>query len=355
MAFKDFLPLIGTGISAVSSLFGQNMQSQNVREQLKVQQQENALNREFNSQQAQLNRDFQRSMWDAYNAYNSPSAQMQRFREAGLNPNLIYGSLNQSVGSTQPGSAASYSSGISPVSLDTSNLSNLGATAESALQNVANYNKTKAEASITATRAQYEEAAIQNSITLGKLQIIDLQNYNDLNPLRKDKMAAELNVFSQTANKLMAEIDSINADILIKNQDLILKELETAFASASFEDRLRKIAAEADISETEARYKAKCIAATIAAQYAGVELSKLQGEYYSAVSEGQRLMNKSTGEFNRLNLDILKVEKNTMLLNYGRLSAGQAAAEALATTKEFMGIIGSAFGAVNPIVARGQF
>lgn len=29
--------------------------------------------------------------WDRVNAYNSPAAQMQRFRDAGLNPNLIYG------------------------------------------------------------------------------------------------------------------------------------------------------------------------------------------------------------------------------------------------------------------------
>lgn len=31
------------------------------------------------------------SDWERQNAYNSPAAQMQRFRDAGLNPNLIYG------------------------------------------------------------------------------------------------------------------------------------------------------------------------------------------------------------------------------------------------------------------------
>lgn len=33
-------------------------------------------------------------MWNKANAYNSPSAQMQRFKDAGLNPNLIYGQGN---------------------------------------------------------------------------------------------------------------------------------------------------------------------------------------------------------------------------------------------------------------------
>lgn len=55
-------------------------------------------------------------MWRMENEYNSPRAQMQRFQEAGLNPNLIYGQQNTggsiatgnpdsgSIGSTNPGS-----------------------------------------------------------------------------------------------------------------------------------------------------------------------------------------------------------------------------------------------------------
>lgn len=39
------------------------------------------------AQQNQYNID----MWRMQNEYNSPAAQMQRFKEAGLNPNLIYG------------------------------------------------------------------------------------------------------------------------------------------------------------------------------------------------------------------------------------------------------------------------
>lgn len=39
--------------------------------------------------------------WNRQNAYNLPSAQMQRFKDAGLNPNMIYGQGN-------PGNATSY-------------------------------------------------------------------------------------------------------------------------------------------------------------------------------------------------------------------------------------------------------
>lgn len=34
--------------------------------------------------------------WHMQNAYNAPSAQMARYKEAGLNPNLIYGQSNES-------------------------------------------------------------------------------------------------------------------------------------------------------------------------------------------------------------------------------------------------------------------
>lgn len=40
----------------------------------------------------QWNRDL--AMWNMTNAYNSPASQMQRLKEAGLNPNLVYGSGN---------------------------------------------------------------------------------------------------------------------------------------------------------------------------------------------------------------------------------------------------------------------
>jgi hypothetical protein len=37
-------------------------------------------------------------MWNMQNEYNSPEAQMDRYREAGLNPNLIYGNGSSSSG-----------------------------------------------------------------------------------------------------------------------------------------------------------------------------------------------------------------------------------------------------------------
>lgn len=45
----------------------------------------------MNARQAEKQNEFNLEMWNLQNAYNTPQAQMKRFEEAGLNPNLIYG------------------------------------------------------------------------------------------------------------------------------------------------------------------------------------------------------------------------------------------------------------------------
>lgn len=50
--------------------------------------------REFSAQQSTIAHQRNLDMWNLQNEYNTPSAQMQRFKDAGLNPQLIYGQGN---------------------------------------------------------------------------------------------------------------------------------------------------------------------------------------------------------------------------------------------------------------------
>lgn len=63
----------------------------------------------WNRKNMSYQNDLMISNWMMQNAYNSPFAQMQRFREAGLNPNLIYGQTNMagSVGTPSAGGSVS--------------------------------------------------------------------------------------------------------------------------------------------------------------------------------------------------------------------------------------------------------
>lgn len=61
-------------------------------------------NKTLAAQKAESELAYQRSveMWNQQNLYNSPEAQMQRFKEAGLNPHLIYGQGSSGNASSPP-------------------------------------------------------------------------------------------------------------------------------------------------------------------------------------------------------------------------------------------------------------
>jgi len=72
-AIAPFLPLIGSGVNAVTQLLT-NSSQKNTNLQMYNMERTNAL-----------------ADWNRQNEYNSPKAQMARYKEAGLNPHLIYG------------------------------------------------------------------------------------------------------------------------------------------------------------------------------------------------------------------------------------------------------------------------
>lgn len=51
----------------------------------------NKMTRKWNEKMYAMQRQHNLADWEMQNAYNSPAAQMQRLKDAGLNPNLVYG------------------------------------------------------------------------------------------------------------------------------------------------------------------------------------------------------------------------------------------------------------------------
>lgn len=75
--------MVGTGAS-VGGTAATN------KKQIAYAKRENELQRNFAREQARTAYERQMSFWNAENQYNSPSSQMLRYIQAGLNPNLIY-------------------------------------------------------------------------------------------------------------------------------------------------------------------------------------------------------------------------------------------------------------------------
>lgn len=89
--------------------FGANQINQNKQNRFNAEQAQ--LNRNFQAEQAQLARDWQEEF---YNTYQSPSAMVRQYQDAGLNPALLAGGMNiDSPPSTQTPSG-SMASGTAP-------------------------------------------------------------------------------------------------------------------------------------------------------------------------------------------------------------------------------------------------
>ena len=102
----------------ISSVAGNIARNNNINKQIAAQREENQKNREWNLNLAKQQNQWNIDQWNRENAYNAPSAQMARYKSAGLNPDLIYGQQNLSAASPE------MTSGDGSQPTDVSNLAN---------------------------------------------------------------------------------------------------------------------------------------------------------------------------------------------------------------------------------------
>lgn len=105
------IPLLGAGASLLGQGINALSNSANNRRQ-----------REWSEHMYGVQRSDALADWQMQNDYNSPAAQMKRFMEAGLNPNLIYGSANNDTATVRSSSPGQYSPNATHI--DTGGLSN---------------------------------------------------------------------------------------------------------------------------------------------------------------------------------------------------------------------------------------
>lgn len=110
--------MLSAALGIASSFAGNIASNKNIDTQIAAQQNENQKNRDWNLNLAKLQNQWNIDQWNRENAYNSPAAQMARYKAAGLNPDLIYGQQNLSAASPE------MTSGDGSLPTDVSNLAN---------------------------------------------------------------------------------------------------------------------------------------------------------------------------------------------------------------------------------------
>ena len=110
--------MLSTAIGVASSIDANVASNKNIDTQIAAQQYENEKNREYNLNLAKMQNQWNIEQWNRENAYNSPAAQMARYKAAGLNSDLIYGQQNLSAASPE------MTAGEGSQPTDVSNLAN---------------------------------------------------------------------------------------------------------------------------------------------------------------------------------------------------------------------------------------
>lgn len=163
---------------------------------------------QYNTQASQDEYNRNLEMWHMQNEYNSPSAQMQRYVEAGLNPNLIYGSGATSAGNAQTApqyNAARYES--PNVQRSTSSPSRVSFDPYQAISfensmAIQRAQRDQISAQADYTRAQIKNAAIDNLIKVAQKTGLEFDNR-----FKQDTRALAYEQLRETLNNTRAKTD----------------------------------------------------------------------------------------------------------------------------------------------------
>lgn len=219
--------LLGSISSAISS-----------SKMIKAQKQENALNRQFNADEAQKSRDFELDMFNRTNSYNTPKNVVNRLVDAGLNPALAFGGFqNASFGGN---SAAAFSNnGVGSPLPDFTGLSSAGRSYLDAQEAQSRIHLNESEA-----RKRESETDWMNILN---------QNLDELQKIGIDLSRADLNMKPNEA-KLLAENVQI-ANQTFKNLKTVGLISSQQLQQACTETYYKEIKEQVGIAESIARVK----------------------------------------------------------------------------------------------------
>ena len=269
--------IIGAGISAAAALGGSAMNSYSA----------NMANK-WNRREAEKNRKWQEEQWNKQNEYNLPSNQVQRLRDAGLNPNLILGSTGVSNAAGSFGNGAQASQQVSPQYGD--GLKGIG----SALEMYQAFKQSESQIELNkALKLKAEkEANKTESETIG----INWQNdfnrsteeiQKNLLKTKNDLQVSSAQLNDQTKSNLKLIRGQIRAQTDLLTSQSNLNDADAWYKWRTMDDRIAQVPAQTRKIIADAWY-AKTMA-DVARLKLPYEINQMIFNTYVAMKQGQKL------------------------------------------------------------------
>lgn len=293
---------IGAAGSLLGGIFSSHQSVKNQKMAIEAQRQENEKNRVFNAEQAELARQYNTSMWNAQNDYNDPSAVQQRLSKAGIHPALAYtsGQTMGSISMGNTGAQASSSGGISTPLADFSGIRDAAINASSAFGDLVESRNIESQTKLNEIEATYKAE-------LGREEILNLRGDTGVKASVKNLTDEQVNEVVQRCANLREENVLIrnkaieaasNANLAdekaygqwIENQ---LGEERLDYKELFAQAEVRKVLADADISEQEAATYLDFRRAEINLMYWQAYAAHNQGDYSAQLSKAEEMFNRA--------------------------------------------------------------
>ena len=346
----SMLGFLSSGISALGNLWSNNKQQDLARENMAQQWKMMLANQSFNRYEAIAARSWQEKMLSQYRQYNSPSEQMKRFEEAGLNPALMYGSIQDM--STSPSGSPQASSGgsYSPVSMPLNNYADTAMQMAQidVLKSQADKNRADAGLSVASedTANQLRDGLVKTQYAEWSLK--DTSSHWNEQQIKEsskkiDEIDANMKVLRQMVEESKARVENLE-------EDTVSKSIDNVYKSSWWNETIRNISSQADLNVATTRkvvllmgLEAANIQADTSSKLASALLSGKLGSYYDS-------MRVSTDTYR---LEIIPRLKTNMILQNNTLHFELGQAKKFNTAERIVNMVSQGTSAVGSLLFGG--
>lgn len=227
----DPLAALGSIGSSFVNAFSQHSANET---NLAIARETNAHNRQLAEMQNQWNIE----QWNRENAYNTPQAQMARLKAAGLNPNLVYGSLNGAANVSAQSPAMVASKDIAPLVHPEFNLDPVALSQASLNRSLAN--KADQEAKTEGEKRPYTIEEMKSQIASINQGIAESKSRYNLNSVLSKKADSEAREHFEQFRFLQK---SLQERLTIIQNEAVKSGIDAAKSSVEFnylEDTLKQ-------------------------------------------------------------------------------------------------------------------
>lgn len=249
--------LIGVGSSLVSNIFGKSSQD--------------SANK-VNQQEAQLNREFQERMWDKQMAYNDPKLQVQRLREAGLNPAFALGQVaSGQVSSSSPNGAQAN---VNPYNYNFQGVADAG---QYYINNLMAMEKNKAEVDSLQLNNEYNRASFAVRLAQAKDNARSAAARADIDEIQRNwEDSIQMSNFQLNWQKQQTEYahaENLMAQTMMLKQELSFLPTEQRLRAANIAAHTAMLKSQKNLSDKEAK----------------TEFYRMYNEYYHGVDSANKI------------------------------------------------------------------